>query len=369
MTAVMRHSAPSARQRGMSLVEILVGVLIGMIGIVVIFQMLAASEERKRTTGAGTDTQVAGAIALHRLERDLRAAGYGFGTASLMGCTVNAYDSARPTTAFTFTLSPVSITQGSGGLPDTITGLYGNSALFTATQTFSSSTTTTKRTQGRGGLQNGDLIVVTGSGPVCAMVEVTATNNADSVTIDHASGSYVNAAGDTVTSRYNSAAGPAVAFTSGNIYDLGTSPRRNIWSIRSNKILTVSNDLAYADTNGDSQNDWVEVADGVIDLQGEYGVDADNDNRIASGEWTTATPADWSKVRAIRVALLLRSGQYEKTAVTTTAPAWAGGSFVMRNVDGTTDNNPGNDNDWRYYRYRVYQAVIPLRNMIWGTAP
>jgi len=23
-------------------------------------------------------------------------------------------------------------------------------------------------------------------------------------------------------------------------------------------------------------------------------------------------------------------------------------------------------NNWRYYRYRVYERVIPLRNMIWG---
>lgn len=353
----------------MSLVEILVGVLVGMIGIVVIFQMLASAEERKRTTGAGADAQVAGAIAMHRLERDVKLSGYGFGIASYMGCTVNAYDSARPTTAYTFTLAPVQITQGSGGLPDTITSLWGNSALFAATQTFSASTATSKRTQGRGGLQTGDMVIAAGSGPVCALVEVTGNTNADGVTIDHATGAYVNATGDTVTARYNAAAGPAVTFSSGNLYNLGNSPRRNVWTIRTNKILTVSNDLQYADTDGDGQNDWVEVADGVIDLQAEYGVDADNDNRISSSEWTTATPADWSKVRAVRAALLTRSGQYEKTAVTTTAPAWTGGSFVMRNVDGTADSSPGNDNDWRYYRYRVYQTVIPLRNMIWGTSP
>ena len=355
----------------MSLVEILVGVLIGMIGIVVIFQMLASAEERKRSTGAGTDAQVAGAIAMQRLERNVKLSGYGFGIApaSYMGCTVNAYDSARPTTAYTFTLAPVQITQGAAGLPDTITTLWGTSSLFAATQTFSASTSTTKRTQGRGGLQTGDVIIAAGGGPVCALVEVTGNTNADGVTIDHATGSYVNASGDTVTARYNAAAGPAVAFSSGNLYNLGSAPRRNIWSIRTNKILTVSNDLQYADANGDGQNDWLEIADGVINLQAEYGVDADNDNRISSSEWTTTAPADWTKLRAVRAALLARSAQYEKTSVTTTAPTWAGGSFVMRNVDGTADSSPGDDNDWRHYRYRVYQAVIPLRNMIWGTSP
>ena len=44
----------------MSLVEILVGVLIGLIGIVVIFQVLSVSENRKRTTVQGSDAQSAG---------------------------------------------------------------------------------------------------------------------------------------------------------------------------------------------------------------------------------------------------------------------------------------------------------------------
>ncbi len=39
-----RNPGPRPAQSGLSLVEIMVGVLIGMIGIVVIFQMLATSE-------------------------------------------------------------------------------------------------------------------------------------------------------------------------------------------------------------------------------------------------------------------------------------------------------------------------------------
>lgn len=357
------------RQRGLSLVEVLVGVLIGMIGIVVIFQMLAASEERKRTTASGADAQVSGALALHALERDVRPAGYGFGTAGAIGCTVNAYDSARPGNAHTFTLAPVQITQGAAGAPDTVTTLWGNSALFVATQTFSASTTDTKVTQGRGGLQNGDRVLVTGSGPVCALVEVTDTSYADGVTLGHGTGTYTTAAGVAATARHNPAGGPAVAFTTGNLYNFGSAPRRNIWSIRDVKRLTVVNDLLYADADGDGANDGLEVGDGLIDLQAEYGIDADNDHRIAAGEWTTVAPAQWSRVRAIRVALLARSSQYEKSPVTTSAPTWMGGTFVMRNVDGTADSNPNDDNNWRHYRYRVYQAIIPLRNMIWGTAP
>jgi type IV pilus assembly protein PilW len=47
----------------------------------------------------------------------------------------------------------------------------------------------------------------------------------------------------------------------------------------------------------------------------------------------------------------------------------------MRNADGTADNGaacvPGavpasaQPNNWRHYRYRVFETVIPLRNHIW----
>ena len=48
----------------------------------------------------------------------------------------------------------------------------------------------------------------------------------------------------------------------------------------------------------------------------------------------------------------------------------------MRNLDGTAGatgaiaaGTPWNANDWRYYRYRVFESVVAMRNMIWGTSP
>ena len=149
-------------QHGMSLIEIMVGVLIAMIGIIIIFQMLATSEARKRSATSGSDVQVSGIIALTSLERDVREAGYGFSSAAfdnaatpVMGCTVNAYDAARPTPAYTFTLSPVQIVQGASGASDTIVVLRGNSPVFPAAYVFTESSDTTKKTRGRAGLSPG----------------------------------------------------------------------------------------------------------------------------------------------------------------------------------------------------------------------
>jgi type IV pilus assembly protein PilW len=381
-------------QAGLSLVEIMVGVLIAMIGIVVIFQMLALSEERKRSASSGSDVQISGVIGLNSLERDVREAGYGFSSASydsilvtpftavtpVMGCTVNAYDSGRPVPAFSFRLTPVLITQGAGGASDTLTVLRGNGNVFPAALIFTESTDTTKKTRGRSGLIPRDYLLIGRTAPSlqCMLVELTGVANADGLTIDHGQGSYsypiYNTDGTTTTqtriARYNNPT-PLISFSSGFIFNLGNGARRNIWAVVDGK-LQVTNDLLSQDSNGDGTNDPVEIADNVVTLQAEYGIDANNDGRIADNEWTTTDPATnaaWANVIAVRLGILARAGQFERTLVTTTVPSWSGGQFVITNLDGSASSSSPTDpaDNWRNYRYRVYETVIPLRNILWGS--
>jgi type IV pilus assembly protein PilW len=378
-----------AREHGLSLVEILVGVLIAMIGIVVIFSVLAVAESRKRTTTAGSDAQTAGAIALFSLERDIKQAGYGFGTFGTknpINCTVDAYDAQRPAPDFDFPLAPVMITQGAGGAPDTLTAFYGNSPLIVAGKAFTFSGASAKQTSsslgGRTGLMKGDVVLIAGqvgAALQCQLIEVTDNTNADAVTINHATGSYTpEGAAASVTARYNQAAGPA--FVNGFIYDLGNAPTRSVWSIQATNgvpRLVVQNDLRWTDADADGNNDLLQVFDDIIDLQAEYGVATDTNadgqfDRI--GAWQTAAPADMSSVYAVRFAILARSRQAEKEKVTNAAPTWAAGAFTMANVDGAADSNPGDavkgdPNNWRNYRYRVYETLVPLRNLVWGNIP
>jgi len=388
-------------QRGFSLVELMVGVLIGLIGMVVIFQMLSVWDARKRTTTAGGDAQISGSVALYYLERDVKLAGFGFGRAAapghpnFLGCNVQFYDSTltAPANAYTVPLLPVRIVRigAVGANPVQLYTLRGASATFAAEQTFSASTATTKTVQSNGGMIIGDLLVVaeddtkswTGA-PYCAAVEFTDNTNGTGKYVGnfvgHTQGTYINAAGVSGTSQFNAASGPPnlpnpAGFTAGWIFDLGprNDVRWNLWQLRGT-ALTVADLLHPADANGDGVNDWEEVADNIIDFQAQYGFDINpTDNMIdpnpAAGEWTSTepSPVNWTKLRAIRVGLLARSQQYEKDQnVTTSAPGWSGGTFVMKNVDGTADTSPGDANDWRRYRYRVYEMVIPLRNLLWG---
>jgi prepilin-type N-terminal cleavage/methylation domain-containing protein len=50
--------------RGFTLTELLVGVAIGLIGIIAMFHVLSTWDKTKRTTAAGSDAQIAGAVGL-----------------------------------------------------------------------------------------------------------------------------------------------------------------------------------------------------------------------------------------------------------------------------------------------------------------
>jgi len=359
------------REGGFTLIEVLISVVIGLLGIIVMFQVLSLWDSLKRTTAAGSDAQIAGSVAMYSLELDLRPAGMGFGKGvdgndvTSLGCKVEAKKQSPATAAFStdtasanyFSLAPVRIVNGASNAPDQIITLYGNSTLFVSAQKFKDSTNTSKTIDGSyGGFKVGDVVVVGGAtaAAACEMLEVADVATAGVV-------------GHAAVLRFNPAP-TQVAATSGFLYNLGLQPQRNVWSIQNGRLVRL--DSLYSDTA-------IEVADSIIDLQAQYGFDGAagggtaDDGILVDGDWTTTTPttaAEWKRVIAVRVALLSRSQQFEKTDVTdggagtAPAPAWSGGAFDMSaSISGT-----GDAANWKRYRYRVYEKVIPLRNMVWG---
>jgi len=79
----VRQRSQASRADGFSLVELMVGMVIGMIAIIVVMQVFSLSEGSKRTTTGGDDAQMSGAVALTMLQRDIRQAGYGPGKGRL----------------------------------------------------------------------------------------------------------------------------------------------------------------------------------------------------------------------------------------------------------------------------------------------
>jgi len=372
----------------MSMIEILVGIAIGMIGVLIMFQTVSVWDARSRSSTSGSDAQVAGTLAMFALERDIRGAGLGFGTAPVidMGCMVQGQNPAAQ--ALNFPLRPVDIVDGDPtGIPDQVNTVYGNSAFFVSTQYFSASPSpTSKQVVRRGGFRRGDVVVVAGNdtglpgSSACRVIQVTDDTNPDDKTIVHAAGIYNNfySPAASAVSQFNPLAGDGGIFASGRLYNLGPTPHRMLWTV--NPVTATLN--VVDDMQG---NPAIAVAEGVINMKAQFGIDGSDgsvpDGQITDTEWTKTPPAppnDWTQVRAIKIALLVRSRNFEKPAASAvdaaylqaSAPTWSGGTFVMTNVDGTADTNPaGSPNNWRYYRYRVYEKVIPLRNMVWGTSP
>ena len=108
-----------------------------------------------------------------------------------------------------------------------------------------------------------------------------------------------------------------------------------------------------------------QLVDDIVDLQAQYG--KDKVGRTASS--TPGTPcrrarAQWPFVLAVRVGVLARSQNYEKPATAgdpcdgapQRAMGWSGGAFTV------PDGLPS------CYKYRAFETVIPLRNIIWKQA-
>src|SRR5882762_3788246 len=128
----MRSSRHRFSGRGFSMVELLVAMLIGLIGMIIIFQVFEVSEKIRRSTTSGGDAQQNGAIALYSMERDFRNAGMGFNETTFVGCDIVGFDNKRATPNFppagvTMKLAPVFITSGAATTaPDQISVLYGS---------------------------------------------------------------------------------------------------------------------------------------------------------------------------------------------------------------------------------------------------
>jgi len=107
----------------------------------------------------------------------------------------------------------------------------------------------------------------------------------------------------------------------------------------------------------------------VVDIQAQYGVsDAASNNKVttwvdATGGWSAGGLVnDRNRIKAVRVAIVARNGLLEKDNVTSNAPvAWVGTVGSPAPIIDLTGIP-----DWQRYRYRVYETIVPVRNMIWS---
>jgi type IV pilus assembly protein PilW len=369
-----------AHNRGFTLIELMVGLVVGLVVLLAVTQVYVNWESRQRTSSSKNDAQISGTLAAYNLERDLRQAGMGFGSANStttakVGCSVSA--SVAGAVVNNLNLIPVRIANGASGAADQISVLYGNSAIHSLTVSVIESTASTKRLMNRSGFMLEDKVVLTSTtNPnTCQMVEITVTDPAvvgSTQAFQHLITAYQSpykTAGVLTTPLMNSATGTVGTFD--QAFNLGPEPTAAVWSIGVatpvRPVLLKTNLLPVAGAIPAA----LDIAEGIVNLQAQYGYDVNNDGQISATEWfddgdSALAAIQWNRVLAVRYAVLARSRHYEALPFRAANPTWVAGKFVMTDIGGGADSDPAGENNWRAYRYIVYEGAVPLRNVLWG---
>lgn len=352
-----RGRAPS--QAGFTLVEIMVGLAIGMLATVVIIQVITVFEAQRRSTTGSADAQTNGGIAIYSIARELQLAGFPLVpvTDSPLECTSLSINGTADA-SIPNRLSPVVITDGvaTATVPasDSITIRYGTSlqggvpAQITAT----AAPGPNDETLGTNfGCQVGDASLIV-NGTACNMSSVTALAGTTTVTLTN----------------------PAGAAAGANISCMGT------WNEVTYAVNPTTGNLERTVVNNFGAASTTPVLAGIVNLQAQYGISAAaNSNQVtqwvdASGAtWAAPTLANRNRIKSARISVVARNPKIEPSAVTaacssTTAAAptglcaWVGSATSPA---PTVDLSPGNAN-WAQYRYRVFETIIPLRNVVWS---
>ena len=357
------NRAPRYRDnRGFGLVEVLVGLAIGMLTILLIMQVMTSFEGQKRTTGGANEAQTNGSIALYTIQRMVQTAGFDLPMYSEIFRPLSC--AAEPTidhdgNAATpdIGIYPVFITDGgaAAGASHSITVLSGAAPPAVAAQTgqsLSGVPSLIRQLLAGGvvgvdnnlGCQAGDLALVMQSSriyaaPQCYLRRVSAITGTTQITLDSTAALSV---GDGISCLKN-------------------------WSRQ-----------VYGVANGNMLENTNTIVTGIVNIQAQYGISAvAESNEIvnwvnATGAWAAPSVADRKLIKAMRIAVVARSGLLERENVTTACSslnsanptglcAWAGTAADPAPSIDLSDNP-----DWRRYRYRVFESVVPLRNVISG---
>lgn len=375
------HPPCASAQHGFTLVELMVGLLLGMLTVLVISQVLALSEGRSRTISSGSDAQVNGALAMFSLQRELQQAGYGIAASpDALGCTVHAQNGGSGT--FTFTLAPAVITPGAGGAPDSITILQGSTAASSTPIPLTAdhvSTDTQFVVESSLGASAGDMMIVVPqsglweSAPTtswCTLFSVSAdaSNLLSATRIPHVAGGW-NQSTVMPSAKYDGSS-------------LATQPRSYLLNmgamIQRTYSVSAQGNLQITDRSAaDATTTTTDLYPQIITLQALYGKDTDGNGVVDTYDRVAPTTnAGWQQILAIRIAVVARSTQYEKDEVTANVPQWdLGSTATTTDAAATTCKSThkciplkvDTATDWKHYRYKVYDTIVPLRNMLWNS--
>ena len=333
------------RQRGFTLIEMMIGIVIGLFGLLAITEVLVDFNVNRNAVTQTMESQNNGTMALYLMERDLLKAGYGM--MNIQDCSnINWYFNSAVQTPLT-TL-PVKITDG-GAASDSIEVQYANSSAGVPATLISQAQNTYADPLSVAsvvGLASGNLVIADAGG-VCTLYGVTAVNNVSGA-LSHAS-----------TSAYNPASDPGNGWdpvpVSSTLVNLGSNFVDRRYGITANALATASFP-SYASSTS---------VDGIVFMKAQYGRDTNGDGTVdtwSAGTWVPDNSTA-NQIVAVRIGVVARS-------LETIAGVAPSSITLLPELKDLTGVSIGARVDYtlpdRNYRYKAYSTIIPLRNVIWS---
>lgn len=350
------------RVRGFSLIEVMLGILLGMFSVIAVLKVFSQSDNSQRIGNASGEAQVNATMALDMLSRDIRQAGQSLNSLNLLGCKLSVGSTSQ-----TFVVAPVVVNDtvrvpAGDANTDTLLVMSGNFAGSPEGDALGGTGTGSITVNTASAFSAGDELVL---GPISpsALAGTECSLNLQKVT--SVSGNTANL----------STVGSGTSSDSSAAYNLGAGFSIHAYAVRHGNLTMcdyIANDCS---TGTDDTSIWVPVASQIVSLRAEYGhatAGTDLSSRVLSS-YDQTTPVgnsaatatylycQWAHVTAFRMAVVGRgtAKQRQVGSVTATSsnPSWDGSDNAAIDLSGLTD--------WQDYRYRVMQATIPLRNMLW----
>ena len=386
------------KQKGMTLVELMVAVTIGLGTTLAISSVLIASENHKRTTTSTNDAQQTGSYGYYALDKALRGAGSAIvGSAfptdvGVLGCHLNAgaifprvNPFPQPFAAFlagvtnTLNVAPVLIgkNQSQDGVSDVIMVMSGSgSAGGVSRQITGGGNATSATLDNAVGFANADLLLVSQSGVADCLMEQ----------VDTVAAPTLNLAGIYYTASSGTTSMAALAGnTSSYITPLGNVAANNVqftlYGVDNNHTLFSYDLLQNLTLVGGAPNDLSQaIADGVVQMNAIYGIDTDGDGKWDTwagpgevGAWdintVMASPTKMKQIVSLRIALVVRGEYYDtkRDNLGNPIPVSPPQLTIFNGLaDGATSLQQTinlNATD-QQFRYRVFEFTVPLRNML-----
>lgn len=403
-TSNFKHGS-RARTGGFTLVELMVALTIGLVLALAISLSMLSMGRQFRVVGATSAAQVNAQLALSLIDSAGRTAGAGLFNNGLPVCaSFNAWYAGTMVSNGAALLPARIIDGGNATTPDRLVFSASNavgplSAMPVLAPMVSADGVITVSDSGSLAVNDLAIVGVPGYASVpCKLFQVTGIttdttgltcggNGNRCKTLSQTAGGDFNPPANTFAteSRYgfvNSGfvSGPAA------VMGLGAGFRQEAFAVICETLVQYN---AFTDTPGCStaplnfNAGTNALVTDVVMMQAQYGISAASNSDVvtdwvdatAVNAWNNPTAANIGRIKALRVVIVSRSKEAATELVT--AASCDNGNGVVNTgpcsfrdaqapvIDLSATSVPAG-RSWRNYRYRVQQAVVPLRNVIWS---